>query len=68
MNKEEGNKLLKACPICGSKVRIFIAPNRYYGVVCTKVGCIMMPGMYERSIEQLINDWNRRKGEDHETD
>lgn len=61
MNKIEGNKQLKTCPICGSKARIFTAPNGYYGVACDKIGCIIMQASYERSIEKLVKDWNNRK-------
>lgn len=61
MNKIEGNKQLKSCPICGSKARIFTAPNTYYGVTCDKIGCIIMQASYERSIEKLVKDWNSRK-------
>lgn len=60
MNKTEGNKKLKSCPICNNRARIFIAPNGFYGVECDKVGCIMMPATYERSIEQIVNAWNGR--------
>lgn len=62
MNKIEGNKQLKACPFCGSKVYIYTAPNGNYGIECDKIGCIIIQASYERSIEKLINDWNRRVG------
>lgn len=61
MNKIEGNKKLKSCPICGNRARIFIAPNGFYGVECDKIGCIIMSAAYERSIEKVVNDWNNRK-------
>ena len=60
MNKTEGNKKLKSCPICGNKARIFTAPNGFKGVECDKVGCIIMQASYKRSIEKVVNDWNRR--------
>lgn len=60
MNKIEGNKQLKSCPICGEKVYIFTAPNGFYGVECLKLGCVIMPASYERSIEKLVRDWNKR--------
>jgi len=61
MTKVEGNKLLKVCPICKGKVHIFRGPNGYYGIECLKIGCIIMQASYERSIEKLVNDWNRRE-------
>lgn len=60
MNKIEGNKQLKSCPFCGSKAKIFTAPNGYYGVECDKIGCVIMTAHYERSIEKVVNDWNKR--------
>lgn len=61
MTKREGNKKLKACPFCGSKARIFTAPNGYYGIQCDKIGCVMMSADYERSVEKIVKDWNRRQ-------
>ncbi len=60
MNKTEGNKKLKSCPICNNRARIYKAPNGYYGVTCDKIGCIIMQASYERSIEKLVKDWNTR--------
>lgn len=60
MNKIEGNKLLKACPICGGRAHIYTAPNGNYGVECLKIGCITMMATYKRSIEKLVRDWNNR--------
>ena len=60
MNKVEGNKQLKACPFCGGKVHIFTAANGNYGVECLKVGCVMMPATFKRSIEKIVKDWNNR--------
>ena len=60
MNKIDGNKQLKRCPFCGSKARIFTSSNGYYGVECDKVGCVIMQVQYGRSIEKVVNDWNKR--------
>lgn len=59
MNKTDGNKQLKGCPLCSGKAHIFTAPNGFYGIECLKVGCVIMPASYERSIEKLVRDWNR---------
>lgn len=60
MDKTEGNKQLKSCPFCGSRARIFKSSNGFYGVECDKVGCVVMPAHYERSIIKVVNDWNKR--------
>lgn len=63
MTMREGNKKLKVCPFCGSRARIFRAANGNYGVECDKIGCVMMSASYDRSVEKIINDWNRRQQE-----
>lgn len=68
MNKKEGNKLLKQCPFCGNKAYIFTAPNKLYGISCSTPGCVMMPAIYKRNIEDLIMNWNNRESEFYEED
>lgn len=64
MTKRDGNKKLKRCPFCGSRARIFTAANGNYGIECDKIGCVTMLATQNRSVEKIVNDWNRRQQDD----
>lgn len=61
MDKKEGNRRLKPCPICKRRAQFFKTSNGYYAIECTRNGCIVMPAVYERSIEEMVEQWNDRK-------
>lgn len=61
MDERQALKKLKPCPLCGSKVHIYRAENGNYEISCTRNGCIIMPSPFERTLEEIVQQWNDRR-------
>lgn len=68
MNYEDVVKaLFRECPFCGEDPNVFrVRDDRYikgemnWVIECKDMGCIFRRSSPNRSLENLMNDWNRR--------